>query len=208
MIDGLNSHPIDLNILPQTNNTLRIIGGRYRGHRLHFIPRHRLRPTADRVRETVFNWLQGEITGCRVLDLFAGSGAMGLEALSRGAAEVVFVEQDRKTAQHIRHNLTKLTDATARSQVYSMSASAWLQHMTEPFDVVFLDPPFNSHLLIKTCQSLEESGVLTDPAWVYLEQDSQVTWPVLPEHWHWHREGSAGQAKFGLLQREGPTTIG
>ena len=188
--------------MPQTKNTLRIIGGDHRGRRLQFIPSEGLRPTADRVRETVYNWLQGQISGRRVLDLFAGSGAMGLEALSRGAAEVIFIEQDRKTTQQLRQNLQKLPDASAHSQVYAMPAHTWLKRPAVPFDLVFLDPPFRSDLLAKTCQQLEQTGQLAATAWIYLEQASQQAWPVVPDHWHWHREGTAGQAKFALLQRQ------
>lgn len=188
--------------MPQTKNRLRIIGGRYRGHRLQFIPGEGLRPTADRVRETVFNWLQGELPRCRVLDLFAGSGAMGLEALSRGAAEVVFVERDRNTAQQLRHNLAKLPGADTHSQVFGMPAHRWLQRPASLFDVVFLDPPFNDHLLANICVQLESSGFLQDDAWIYVEQAAQEAWPTWPENWHWYREGHAGQAKFGLLQRQ------
>lgn len=188
--------------MSHTKNRLRIIGGRHRGHRLQFIPGEGLRPTADRVRETVFNWLQGELTHCRVLDLFAGSGAMGFEALSRGAAEVVFVERDRNTAQQLRRNVSKLPGAEACSQVMGISAQRWLQRPVSLFDVVFLDPPFKDQLLANIVEQLESSGFLQENAWIYVEQSAQEAWPIWPDTWHWYREGSAGQAKYGLLQRQ------
>ena len=188
--------------MPQTKNTLRIIGGKYRGRRLHFIPCQGLRPTADRVRETVFNWLQGQLADCQILDLFAGSGAMGLEALSRGAAAATFVEQNRIVAQQLQNNLQILPDMTTDSHVYTMTAQTWLQQRPlRVFDLVFLDPPFRHHLLRKTSAKLEQSGCLAEEAWVYVEQAAQEAWPILPDNWSWYREGCAGQAKFALLRR-------
>ena len=188
--------------MARAKNQLRIIGGDFRGRRLNFPDGRGLRPTADRVRETLFNWLQGQLYGRRVLDLFAGSGALGIEALSRGAAELVFVEQARPAAQQLRDNLA-LLQAESRAQVQQRDALQWLNAAEGSFDLVFLDPPFADRLLLKTTQLLESRGLLAEHAWIYLEQDSAHKWPELPANWALHREGQAGQAAFRLMHRNG-----
>ena len=187
--------------MPKQRNQLRVIGGDFRGRRLHFPDGQGLRPTADRVRETLFNWLQGKLHGRRVLDLFAGSGALGIEALSRGAAEVVFVERARTAAMQLRDNL-QLLQATDRAEVVQADALRWLGHNSQPFELVFLDPPFAANLLGKACEQLQEGGHLASDAWLYLEQDSSHPWPQLPADWAIYRESRAGQAAFRLLQRK------
>ena len=123
------------------NNELRIIGGQWRGRKLRFPDRPSLRPTLGRVRETLFTWLAPNISGTRCLDLFAGSGALGFEALSRGAAEVTFVERDRKAAAAIRSNVELLQ---ARATVVCQPAKQYLARTRARFDIVFLDPPFDT----------------------------------------------------------------
>src|SRR5450432_2048001 len=122
-------------------NSVRIIGGEWRGRRINFPDIPGLRPTPDRVRETLFNWLQQAVAGARCLDLFAGSGALGLEALSRGAKALAFVEQAVPAARALREQLMRL-GATSRAQVFEMGAARFLRSAGEPFDIVFLDPPF------------------------------------------------------------------
>ena len=126
---------------PGNRNKIRIIGGSWRGRRVSFPDTPGLRPTPDRVRETLFNWLQPSIVESRCLDLFAGSGALGLEALSRGAREVVFVEKDPLTARALQAELTRL-GGHPRARVMELGAARFLRVPGEPFDVVFLDPPF------------------------------------------------------------------
>lgn len=188
--------------MARARNQLRIIGGECRGRRLHFPDGKGLRPTADRVRETLFNWLQGELRGRRVLDLFAGSGALGLEALSRGAAQAVFVEQARSAAEQLRENLA-LLGLEDRSEVMQADARRFLERSAPPFDLVFLDPPFATQLLAQVSGKLESRGLLAAGAWVYLEQDSAREWPKLPHNWQLYREGRAGQAVFQLMHRNG-----
>ncbi len=183
-------------------NQLRIVGGSCRGRRVNFPPGRGLRPTADRVRETLFNWLQGEVAGRRVLDLFAGSGALGLEALSRGAAEAVFVEQARPAAEQLRENLQELGFG-GQGRVLQCDARRYLESASGPFDIVFIDPPFADRLLGEICRTLEGQGLLARRAWIYLEQDSHHPWPDLPPEWEIYREGRAGQATFRLMQRNG-----
>ncbi|MEJ2459928.1 MAG: 16S rRNA (guanine(966)-N(2))-methyltransferase RsmD [Novosphingobium sp.] len=188
--------------MPKHRNQLRIVGGEFGSRRLHFPDAKGLRPTADRVRETLFNWLQGEIHGKRVLDLFAGSGALGIEALSRGARELVFVERARAVAQQLRDNHAVL-GVLQRAQLVQADALQWLGTDQPPFDGVFLDPPFADGLLPKVCEALEKQKLLTPNAWIYLEQDSHQPWPALPTHWALHREGKAGQAAFRLIHSNG-----
>jgi 16S rRNA (guanine966-N2)-methyltransferase len=184
------------------SNQVRIVGGRHRGRKLRFVPSPGLRPTADRVRETLFNWLQASVSGARCLDLFAGSGALGFEALSRGADHVVLVEQARKVAERLQENLATLGD-TDRAEVVLSDAQRFLRRDDVPaFDLVFLDPPFAEGLLAEIVESLERGGWLRSHACIYLEQDAAQPWLESPTRWHLHREGRAGQAAFRLYLRD------
>lgn len=187
-----------------TANQVRIIGGRHRGRRLHFSPGPGLRPTPDRVRETLFNWLQGEIRGARCLDLFAGSGVLGLEALSRGAAYLLAIESNRRAAQSLQDNVERIGEMGA-AEVRPGDALRVLKVVPErPFDIVFVDPPFASALLPEACRLLEENSWLGPAALVYLEQDTHLPWPPIPPNWSIHREGAAGQSAHRLLRRSIP----
>src|SRR6202051_2311293 len=135
-------------------NSVRIIGGGWRGRRVSFPDIPGLRPTPDRVRETLLNWLQRDIAGARCLDLFAGSGALGLEALSRGAKEVVFVEQAVAASRALQEQLTRLGGA-GKSQVVEMGAARYLRSPARPFDIVFLDPPFGRDALAEYVPMLD-----------------------------------------------------
>ncbi|MCB1876854.1 MAG: 16S rRNA (guanine(966)-N(2))-methyltransferase RsmD [Chromatiales bacterium] len=179
---------------------MRIIGGDWRGRRLSFPDVAGLRPTPDRVRETLFNWLQGELAGRRCLDLFAGSGALGLEAASRGAAETVWVEQDRHAVQALRANLRELGHTAGR--VEQADALRWLRQGAQPFDIVFIDPPYQAGLLSPAVGLLESGGWLAPGAWIYLEHDSHQARPVLPQNWQVIRDRRAGQVNYYLLQRQ------
>jgi 16S rRNA (guanine966-N2)-methyltransferase len=182
-------------------NQVRIIGGRHRGRRLHFAAVPGLRPTPDRVRETLFNWLQGEVHASRCLDLYAGSGALGLEALSRGAGELCAVEHNRTAAARLRENLVLLGD-DARAEVVADEVMRYLDRApAAPFDIVFADPPFADPVLADLCRRLEQGGWLADRAWIYLEQDARRAWAEPPDGWTLHREGVAGQSAYRLLRR-------
>jgi 16S rRNA (guanine966-N2)-methyltransferase len=182
---------------------VRIIGGEWRGRKLHFPQAVDLRPTPDRVRETLFNWLQFELVGRRCLDLFAGSGALGLEALSRGAAEVVFVERDPAAAQAIRGVLRNL--ACDRGRVEQGDAFEWLARPGRPaatsFDVAFVDPPYGSSLLGPALADLERSGCLAPQAWVYVEDAAARGEPTLPDGWSLTRSKRAGEVGYHLARR-------
>lgn len=186
---------------------LRIIGGRWRGTRLNFPDIAAIRPTPDRVRETVFNWLQDKVVGAHCLDLFAGSGALGLEALSRGAQSAVFVDRETQIARYLRDTLARLK--CEQAQVISSDALSFLNTSTQNFDLVFLDPPFaaaqSTDLLARLCVELEKPGRLSPDAWIYLEYPSNLNSPTAlpfwPPAWRLHRSDQAGQVGYHLAQR-------
>ncbi|MCB1777962.1 MAG: 16S rRNA (guanine(966)-N(2))-methyltransferase RsmD [Candidatus Competibacteraceae bacterium] len=184
----------------QSTQALRVIGGQWRSRRLEFPGLPGLRPTPDRVRETLFNWLAPVLPGARCLDLFAGSGALGIEALSRGAAEVVFVERQPRAVHALRDNLDRLSVSNAR--VDQFDALAWLRSPGTPFDIVWLDPPFSENLLEPACALLEQGGWLATMAWIYLEIQADQPRPPLPAHWTFHREKTAGRVAYRLVRRD------
>lgn len=179
---------------------LRIIGGDHRRRQLPVLDKPGLRPTPDRVRETLYNWLTGELYGARVLDLFAGTGALGLEALSRGAREATFVENDRQVAELIEQNLATL--GIAQSHVLHTDAIAWLQNTAPnvPYSLVLLDPPFRLDLASPCCMTLETAGWLTAESWIYLEVEAGLS-PEVPGNWQLHRELRAGDSHARLYHR-------
>jgi 16S rRNA (guanine966-N2)-methyltransferase len=182
-------------------NTLRIIGGEWRGRRIRFPGKGGIRPTPDRVRETLFNWLMAKVAGSRCLDLFAGSGALGLEALSRGAASVTFVERDSANAASLAETAGRL--APGRVTVIEADALAWLDGRAAAHDIVFLDPPYAAGLLEDAMQRLEARGWLAPDAFVYLESPAKAGPPVLPARWTLHRSGRAGAVGYHLALRKG-----
>lgn len=181
-------------------NTLRIIGGTWRGRKLHFPAVDGLRPTPDRVRETLFNWLQPIIIGARCLDLFAGSGALGFEALSRGAAGVLMVERDGSAVEQLRENIAILK--TADTQVIQRDALAFLNNGrgdAAPFDVVFLDPPYHQNLIDPCCASLEQHGWLAPHAHLYIETERSLAQLQLPASFTITRDKAAGEVAYRLI---------
>jgi 16S rRNA (guanine966-N2)-methyltransferase len=180
------------------SRTLRIIGGSWRGRRLRFPASPQIRPTPDRVRETLFNWLSLRVPGARCLDLFAGSGALGLEALSRGAAHVTFVERDAAAAREIAARLAEWGAPAA--SVEHADAGTFLRAPAAPFDIVFLDPPFASQLLASTAARLEQGGWLTEGALVYLECPASAP-PSVPPVWTALRAKRAGEVGYHLYSR-------
>ncbi len=175
---------------------MRIIGGAWRGRKFRFPPDEAIRPTPDRVRETLFNWLMGRVPGARVLDLFAGSGALGIEALSRGAAHAVFVERDPQVARGLQAVLAAL-DAQ-RAEVQCTDALRFLAGPARPFDLVFLDPPFGSDLVAQAAAALEAGGWLARGALVYLELPARGSLPELPAGWRLIKSGRAGDVGYHL----------
>ncbi len=158
-----------------------------------------LRPTPDRVRETLFNWLSGPVRGARCLDLFAGSGALGLEALSRQAAHVTFVERDRRAVGDLLARLTEWGASGAR--VEQADALSFLDGSATPCDIVFLDPPFASDLLAQAAGKLEQHGWLAPGALIYVEAPARTALPPLPQHWQLTKTGQAGAVGYHLFAR-------
>lgn len=190
----------------KSRNKVRIIAGCHRSRLISFSDRPGLRPTGDRIRETLFNWLQLEIAGARCLDLFAGSGILGIEALSRGANWVDFVDADRRVCQDVDLNL-KLLQITNASIVCS-DALSWLGSKTckEPYDVLFLDPPFGSGLLEKVLAALRDKDCLSDHGKIYVECDRHEEAEFVKNanlaNWQQLKLKRAGEVSFMLYHRD------
>jgi 16S rRNA (guanine966-N2)-methyltransferase len=180
-------------------NSVRIIGGGWRGRRVNFPDIPGLRPTPDRVRETLFNWLQQAVADARCLDLFAGSGALGLEAISRGARAVVFVEQAAVAARALQEQLTRL-GGQARGRVVEMGAARFLRTKEPPFDIVFLDPPFGLGALAEYVPLLDAGNWLKVGGLVYLESEKTLGAPVLPPRWELLKSKAAGEVGYHLAR--------
>lgn len=185
------------------SHALRIIGGEWRGRKLSFTPQEGLRPTLDRYRETLFNWLMFDVEGSRCLDLFAGSGALGLEALSRGARECVFVDTSRLAAEQISQHLKTLK--CERGRVFCKDGRQWLQRSKvrpgEGFDLVFLDPPFHGDLLNDILAQLFAGSYINDLGYIYIEAEAEFTLPPLPGTWQLSRQKSAKNKVFFLIKK-------
>lgn len=188
-------------------NFLRIIGGEWRGRKINFPTQSWLRPTPDRVRETLFNWLRAAIPGARCLDLFAGSGALGLEALSRGATTVDWVDNSTVAAAQIQHNLQQFNAPEGndcQGRVWTSTAKEWLiKHSGQnhhQYDIIFLDPPFQQGLAEDCIKSICQQQLLAKQSWVYLEMAVDEDLPAeLPSSWQLHREKTAGQVCYRLF---------
>ena len=175
---------------------LRIIAGRWRGRRWQF-PASDIRPTSDRVRETLFNWLQGRLAGRRCLDLYAGSGALGLEALSRGAAHCVFVDHDARAIAGLGAVLQAWGADAGTSELVHATAAQFLARPPRAFDLVFLDPPFSSNLLDADVAQLVARGWLATGCLVYIERPRGAALSR-PSAWELLREGAAGAVGYDL----------
>ncbi|MGP9800069.1 16S rRNA (guanine(966)-N(2))-methyltransferase RsmD [Rheinheimera sp. NSM] len=179
---------------------VRVISGKWRGRKLAVLNAEGLRPTTDRVKETLFNWLMHDINGAVVLDCFAGSGSLAIEALSRYAAGATLVERDSALARHLKQNLQKLScdSATVVNQdcLSLLSAPA-----TQQYSLVFIDPPFRKGLAIPCCQALQQQGWLTDNALIYLETEKELALTEIPAGWRLLKENIAGQLAYRLYQR-------
>lgn len=183
------------------SSRLRIIGGQWRSRVIDFPDLPGLRPTPNRLRETLFNWLQFDIVGARCLDLYAGSGVLGLEALSRGAASATLVESQTSACLALRDNVRKLG---AAAEVAQSDAMHYLNKTATPYDLVFLDPPFGQNLLAACCQMLEERGWLATTAIIYLEAERTLLLQGMPANWRPLRSKTAGAVTCYLYQRQLP----
>jgi 16S rRNA (guanine966-N2)-methyltransferase len=180
---------------------VRIIGGRWRGRKLTFTPTDGLRPTGDRIRETLFNWLAPHIQGARCADLFAGSGALGLEALSRGAGYCDFVDTAGAALSQIKQHLRTL-EAHDTATCHTVTAQQFLQGAATPYDIVFIDPPFKLQMVESVCASLALTRLLSDAALIYVETSATDPSPNVPAQWALHREKVSGGVAYRLFNNE------
>ncbi len=189
--------------------SVRIIGGLWRGRRVPIAAVPGLRPTPDRVRETLYNWLQGSLVHKRVLDLYSGTGALGLEALSRGARHATFIESDPVAAAQLRSTLQVLGAPDA--SVLTQDAKGFIQKPcglnAERYGGVLMDPPFAAEDQAELCKLLDRNGWLSDDAWVYLETPSERPEPLWPERWRVWRTLTAGAVRATLIRLK-PLTVG
>jgi 16S rRNA (guanine966-N2)-methyltransferase len=180
-------------------NKLRIIGGSWRSRTISFVDAPSLRPTPGRVRETLFNWLQYDIIGKNCLDLYAGSGALGFEAASRGAKSVLQVENDAKACLSLKQNATALSAHQVRH--VQADVLAFLAGTATAFDVVFIDPPFAKALAVETCLKLENNGWLNQHAKIYVEAERTLALTGLPHNWRPLKHKTAGEVAYHLFDR-------
>lgn len=184
------------------NGSIRIIGGKWRGRKLSVLDKQGLRPTTDRVKETLYNWLMPIIQNSNCLDCFSGSGSLGFEAASRGAQSVTLLEKDKQTANQLKKN--KQLIAGDNIDIYATDTFQWLDKPAQKqFDVVFIDPPFHQSLIEKTVQLLENNHWLTSSAYIYIESETNHDLTsYIPSNWYLHREKTAGQVHSYLFIRE------
>lgn len=175
---------------------IRIIGGQWRGRKLTVLNSLHVRPTPNRVRETLFNWLTPVINGATCLDCFAGSGALGLEALSRQAANVILLEKNRAASVQLGKTLELLK--TKKAKIFHTNSLLWLNQPGNAYDVVFIDPPFRQDMINKTINLLERHHRLMPTAWIYIETEIKNSAFNVPKHWQLQRANVAGQVEYHL----------
>lgn len=182
---------------------VKIIGGQWRGRKLHFPAIPDLRPTPNRIRETLFNWLASDLADAHCLDLFAGSGALGFEALSRYAKSVSFIEQSSLLVSYLKAQLKQLA-AENRAQVYQaqfpFAATQRFKPKKPLFNIVFLDPPFHQNLQASACAWLVEEGLLAAESKIYIETEASIKKLLLPENWEILHCKTAGQVQYALIK--------
>lgn len=183
----------------QPEGSIRIIAGLWRGRKLPVFNAEGLRPTTDRVKETLFNWIAQDVPHAKCLDLFAGSGGLGFEAASRQAKQVVMLELNAQAHKQLSQNITTLkADSVEAINTDSLS---YLEKQGTPFDIVFIDPPFRKGLLEKSLKLLEENNWLAENAMIYIETEKELTLTGLPDNWSLYREKNAGQVSYRLFER-------
>ncbi|MCB2428306.1 16S rRNA (guanine(966)-N(2))-methyltransferase RsmD [Methylophaga pinxianii] len=180
-----------------TRQSVRIIGGQWRGRRLAFPVIEGLRPTPDRIRETLFNWLQAYLPGAVCIDLFSGSGALGFEAASRGAEKVDMVELDLQAYKQLQANKTML--AAEQCTLFRQPAQQFLNQASKPYDIVFLDPPFDANLWNEMADLLTRNNLLHPKSLVYLECNKYHNLEQFPDNWHLIKDKQAGDVRYCLF---------
>ena len=183
-----------------TNGAIRIISGQWRGRKLPVLNAEGLRPTTDRTKETLFNWLMTDIRESRCLDCFAGSGGLGFEALSRYANSVTFVEKDTSAANQLQQNIKTLKLQSSQAELVKGDALSYLQQATEPFDLIFLDPPFNKGLITESIKLIDSRNLLTEDGLIYIECETEnASYPV-PQNWQGIKQKQTKQVDYRLYQ--------
>ena len=180
-------------------NQLRIIGGEWKRRQLPFASIEGLRPTPDRVRETLFNWLMWDVQNAKVLDLCTGSGALSFEALSRGAAEAVLIEPDRTQAKFLMDNLELLRVSKQRVQLKNMTAQQAIPNLKDQFDLIFLDPPYSLDLWQELAELVDP--YISDNGLIYIEADRDLAQLKLPSSWQQIKQTKAGTVRAGLYKK-------
>lgn len=181
--------------------SIRVISGKYKGRKLPVMDAEGLRPTTDRTKETLFNWLMADVSQSRCLDLFAGSGSLGIEALSRNAEQVTFVELNKQAAAQINKNLSTLKTPGENYLVLQQDAIAATKNLPSPFDIVFLDPPFKQNLLPETIQALETQSLLKAGSLIYIECELENAGYVAPDDWLCIKESQTKQLSYRLFKK-------
>ena len=189
-----------MNTVINKKNFVRIISGKYKSRKITFPDRPEIRPTGNRIRESLFNWIQADIVNSRCLDLFSGSGALGIEALSRGAEKTIFVESDLETVNCLEKNLQILN--AENGTVVRANAINWLESKKniEPFGFVFLDPPFSKNLLLDCIFLLESNRMISNNGTIYIETEAEVNLRQLPLTWRLKQKKHAGRVFYCLYQ--------
>jgi 16S rRNA (guanine966-N2)-methyltransferase len=185
-----------------SKRSLRIIGGKHRGRKVTFADAAHVRPTPNRIRETLFNWLTPHLGGAFCLEPFAGSGILSMEALSRGAARVMIIDQSRPVIEHIRAQMGFFVPAETGYKLHHGDALAWMRQTRSAmqFNIVFLDPPFGEELLRDTCQLLKDRRLLADGALIYIESETALNPDSLPTNWVIYRQKKAGNVHYCLCR--------
>ncbi len=180
---------------------MRIIGGKWRGRKISFAPHDEIRPTPSRIRETLFNWLQGYIHGANCLELYAGSGVLSFESLSRGASSVTLVEHSSLVHSHLVNELKHITDASDAFQCYNTSAAAWVQQPhNSPFQIIYLDPPFAGAELSKILPLIVDQGLLSADGLIYVESPTMIIPAALPASLEIFKQKKAGKVHYCLCR--------
>tara|TARA_Y100001968_G_scaffold113498_1_gene102899 strand:- start:70 stop:672 length:603 start_codon:yes stop_codon:yes gene_type:complete len=186
--------------MPKKQATTRIIGGSLRGSKLPFKENRSIRPTEGKTKETLFNWLLNDLEGKTCLDMFAGTGSLGIEALSRGAKEVVFVEKQKKLADSLKINLKRL-QVYSSSQVLNANAfSIDFDNLPYKFDILFIDPPFRKNLIQRSLDFVKSSNLLTPKALIYLECETELELVELTRDLNLLKESKGGQTQYCLYE--------
>lgn len=186
--------------------TIRIIGGKWRGRQIKVLPHIGVRPTPSRVRETIFNWLMGHLIDAQCLDLFAGSGALGFEALSRGAKRVTFVDAQVPIVKNLKNTAIRL-EALRECEIILSDGLRYLRHPSpnqQPMDIIFLDPPFATDLLSKCLALLASHQCVGENTLLYIETDKPILLEKLPSHWQLLKQKVAGEVAYHLVKGANP----